>query len=84
MTDRAPQTQDKFVVRLPEGMRDRIAEAATRNSRSMNAEIVARLQSSFGEGLNAITEPEDFLKRLEAIMAKHGYVRGGSEDFADD
>lgn len=38
---------DKFVVRFPEGMRDLIAEAAKSNNRSMNAEIVARLQQSF-------------------------------------
>jgi hypothetical protein len=40
---------DKFIVRLPEGMRDRISEAAKANSRSMNAEIVARLQHTFQE-----------------------------------
>lgn len=40
---------DKFIVRFPEGMRSRIAEAAKVNNRSMNAEIVARLQSSFSQ-----------------------------------
>lgn len=34
------------MVRMPEGMRDRIAEAAKLNSRSMNSEIVARLEAS--------------------------------------
>lgn len=38
---------DKFIVRLPDGMRDRIAEAARGNNRTMNAEVVARLQDSF-------------------------------------
>ena len=38
---------DKFIVRLPDGMRDRIAEAAKANNRSMNSEIVARLLASF-------------------------------------
>jgi hypothetical protein len=32
---------------MPEGMRDAIAEAAGRNGRSMNAEVIARLQASF-------------------------------------
>ena len=40
------QQQDRFIVRLPDGMRDRIAEAAKANNRSMNAEIVARLAST--------------------------------------
>lgn len=38
------QPEDKYVLRLPDGMRDRIKEAAERNNRSMNAEIVARLE----------------------------------------
>ncbi len=37
----------KFVVRLPVDMRDRIAEAALHYRRSMNSEIVARLEQSF-------------------------------------
>jgi plasmid stability protein len=37
------RTADQFVVRLPEGMRDRVAAAAKANGRSMNAEIVAIL-----------------------------------------
>lgn len=39
---------EQFVVRFPEGMRSRIADAAKANNRSMNAEIVARLEASFG------------------------------------
>jgi hypothetical protein len=38
---------DKFILRLPEGMRDEIAASAKANNRSMNAEIIVRLQSSF-------------------------------------
>lgn len=38
---------DKFMLRFPDGMRDRIAEAAKASNRSMNAEIVARLEASF-------------------------------------
>lgn len=41
------RTAEQFVVRFPDGMRDRIAEAAKVAGRSMNAEIVARLQSTF-------------------------------------
>lgn len=39
--------QEQFIVRLPDGMRDRIKEAAKENGRSMNAEIVQRLEASF-------------------------------------
>ena len=34
---------EKFVVRFPAGVRDRIAEAARCSHRSMNSEIIARL-----------------------------------------
>lgn len=38
---------DRYMLRLPDGMRDRIKAAAEENSRSMNAEIVWRLEQSF-------------------------------------
>lgn len=41
------ENQERFIVRLPDGMRDQIAVVAKDNNRSMNAEIVARLQASF-------------------------------------
>ncbi|WP_260465903.1 MULTISPECIES: Arc family DNA-binding protein [Stutzerimonas] len=37
---------DKFVVRLPDGMREKVAEVARTSHRSMNSEIVARLEES--------------------------------------
>jgi hypothetical protein len=40
--------QEKFVLRLPDGMRDRIAKAASASGRSMNAEIVHRMEESLG------------------------------------
>lgn len=45
----APRPQEKFIVRLPDGMRDEIAQAAEQKHRSMNAEIVRRLAESFVE-----------------------------------
>jgi hypothetical protein len=40
------QIADRFLLRLPDGMRDRIANAARANQRTMTAEIVLRLQRS--------------------------------------
>lgn len=39
------RTAEKFVVRLPEGMRERIAQIANQNHRSMNSEIVLQLET---------------------------------------
>ncbi|MEJ3621046.1 Arc family DNA-binding protein [Brachymonas wangyanguii] len=68
------RTADQFVVRLPEGMRDRIAEAAKASGRSMNAEIVARLKESFGEPTVEITTSLD-PEHAEAIR-KHAEKLG--------
>lgn len=47
----------QFLVRFPEGMRERIAEAAKANNRSMNSEIVARLERTFdAEAMAAQTD----------------------------
>lgn len=62
---RPGQGSDQFMVRLPDGMRDEIAKQAQQNGRSMNAEIIARLDFSFSELLS----PEGLVavsKRLQA------------------
>jgi len=58
---------DKFIVRLPPGMRERISEAAKGSNRSMNAEVVHRLQESFDPKIDLreyfrITELEAHLR----------------------
>ncbi|MDR0216199.1 MAG: Arc family DNA-binding protein [Comamonas sp.] len=51
---RKPQSADKYIVRFPDGMRDKIAEAAKANNRTMNAEIVARLEQKLNNGLDVL------------------------------
>lgn len=46
MFDGQSRIADKFVVRLPEGMRDQIASLAAGHHRSMNSEIIGRLEDS--------------------------------------
>ena len=48
----------KFVVRLPVILRNQIADAATHYRRSMNSEIVARLEQTFRGLLNEIRDGE--------------------------
>lgn len=54
---------EQFVARFPDGLRDQLATVAKSNGRSMNAEITARLRSSF--------EPADSerIKALELELA---------------
>jgi hypothetical protein len=53
---------DQFVIRFPEGMRDRIAMLAAANGRSMNAELIDRLEKSLVDS--------DDLKNLEGEVAE--------------
>ena len=46
----------QFKLRLPPELRARINEAAAGNHRSVNAEIVARIQQSFGYGATATAD----------------------------
>ena len=43
------QPQDKYMMRFPDGMRDKLKQLAADNGRSLNAEIVHRLTSSMIE-----------------------------------
>lgn len=50
MNEKLPpsRTAPQFVIRFPDKeMRDHIRDAAEKNGRSMNAEIIARLEASF-------------------------------------
>jgi hypothetical protein len=58
------QPQDKYILRLPDGMRDRIRTAADDNNRSMNAEIVARLGKSFVDE----RVQEDYSRRINWLL----------------
>ena len=59
------RSAEQFVVRLPDGMRDRISDAAKAAGRSMNAEIVARLQASFEA---PATAPESLAAGLDKVL----------------
>lgn len=61
MTDRKPQNQDKFIVRLPDGMRERIKALADANKRSMNAEVLQALDMylAYEEGLADIEKARE-------------------------
>lgn len=65
------RTADKFVVRLPEGMRDRIAEVARQHHRSMNSEIVARLEQSLAQESRVEEKPLELsLEGAELSMSE--------------
>ena len=48
-------THIQYKLRMPPDLRDKLKAASEENHRSMNAEIVARLQESFEPGLSQDT-----------------------------
>lgn len=59
------------MLRLPDGMRDLIFEAAKANGRSMNSEIIARLERSFlpSLGREFPDMPDEAVAKLAAKIA---------------
>jgi hypothetical protein len=76
MTDKIypSDAQERFMVRLPDGMRDQIAEAAKANNRSMNAEIVARLVKSFTPSSNLEEALQINTTVLETVLRRVDYL----------
>lgn len=58
--DTVGRGSDQVKLRLPDGMRDELKEAAKANGRSMNAEIIAKLQD--------YTDSPSNSNRLDEIM----------------
>lgn len=91
---------DKFMLRLPDGMRDRIREEAEANKRSMNQEIVVRLEESLArdtpEGVDAdikfvrkivhetMTSVIDRIVNSDDMMQKFREQRAESERIAKE
>ncbi|MGI3170649.1 Arc family DNA-binding protein [Pseudooceanicola sp. C21-150M6] len=81
MPEQSAQNQDKFIVRLPDGLRDRIRLAAEANHRSMNAEVVALLEENYPAPVpENVTDPAARLlfwlaKRIRRRTPKPGSAR---------
>lgn len=73
--------QNRFIVRMPEGMRDRIREVAKANNRSMNAEIISLLEWALDHDDQAATaDPSpgvlrDILAEIASLRAELIEVR---------
>ena len=67
--DSPSRHQDQFVLRTPDGLRERIAKAATANKRSMNSEIIALLESALlGDTKSAFDNLEAGLNALATLI----------------
>ncbi len=60
------QTDPQYKLRWPEELRQKVAQSAKEHNRSMNADIVARLEESFTSGLVA---SDPYKRMLLAVIA---------------
>lgn len=63
---------DKFVVRLPDGVREKVAEIARTNHRSMNSEIVIALEKLIDDATHVpnsgpLAQSAEEIRALEAF-----------------
>lgn len=67
---KAGRGDDQYMVRFPEGLRDKVKAAAADNSRSMNSEIVARLEETFRSPFPDMSgyDLAAMVKRLDATV----------------
>jgi len=84
MSERSPQNEDKYVLRFPDGMRDTLKQHAADNKRSLNAEIIARLQLTLRQDtLDHLALPEgkwqDIIERAVRTVLAERYGEGGGE-----
>jgi len=69
-TKRPGRGSDQFIVRLPDGMRDFIAEMAQRQGRSMNAEIVNALAHQIARFSPGKPLPAGIIEVMNDAMAE--------------
>lgn len=60
----------RVTLRLPQALRDQLANAAEANDRSMNGEIVQRLRDSFSMDATALRAPGGYLEMPDGITAE--------------
>ena len=62
----------QYNLRWPEELKEKIAQSAKKHNRSMNADIVARLEKSFeNESYPPITQADkDYLAKIQSIEEK--------------
>lgn len=73
MAEKQVKDYDKFNLRFPDGMRDAIAERAKQNGRSMNSEIVARLNATLQHD-SSLGSPTGFMDVAEFLEASRKRV----------
>ena len=74
MNERKTQNQDKFIARLPPGMRERLKAFSEKNHRSMNAELIAALEHWL-----ILTEDQDEMLNMHEPPPTYGHLKSRTD-----
>jgi plasmid stability protein len=69
------RTADKFVLRMPDGMRDEIAARAKTNGRSMNAEMVMMMRNQLNGGASLCDSATALITLVELELGERTQER---------
>jgi predicted DNA-binding protein len=58
---------DRIIVRLPDGMRERLAKMAASRGRSMTSEVIAALENHLKIDFDLLEALGDFERRIERL-----------------
>jgi hypothetical protein len=70
MVNQTGRSSDKFMLRLPDGLRDRIKKKADDNSRSMNGEIIQLLEREYPEPKDIMYVHVDNIRKALELYEK--------------
>lgn len=70
MSSGTGRDSDKFMLRLPDGMRNRLKSEAAENNRSLNAEIVARLERSLSDDMFPGLQEQTMERVVERVIRR--------------
>lgn len=68
--DSASRKLDQYIVRFPDGMRNLLKAEAAKNKRSLNAEIVARLEDSLSGAASSELYMDHVMSMNEVTASK--------------
>jgi plasmid stability protein len=86
MADRKPypsEQQERFIIRFPDGMRDKISALAKANGRSMNAEVISMIEASLRQTSAALPAANQIGADALVMLAIHEAVKGLQADVAE-
>lgn len=75
----APSVVEKFVIRLPKGLRNKIKHLSEKNRRSMNSEIIMVLEKHIQQNMMHAGVIEETLEMLAAADAGDTHSTADSE-----